>query len=155
MNHYVKEEKMSLQFGSITFTDPVKLTQWNPASGPGIYCICVANHKWSPVPLQPIFFAASKDLADQELLREQVALESWRTQVSSSNKLLVAHVHLPEFSADQLGLFEQQLIAQYQPPCNRWDPLPAMSLPAQRRSGVLAPKDPLPVMQSEMEKLYA
>jgi hypothetical protein len=148
---------MSLQFGSITFTDPVKLSQWRPASGAGLYCICLVNQQWQPIPFQPIFFGVASNLADIDLLHEQVALESWSAHANSPNKLLVAHAHLPHFSEDQLSLFEQQLIARYEPPCNLWDRLPEFLLPEQHRNDVLAKYDrsPSEATQSELEKNYA
>jgi hypothetical protein len=36
----------------------------------------VVNQDWQPVPFQPIFFGVTNNLADQDLLREQVALDS-------------------------------------------------------------------------------
>lgn len=151
------KKSMSLQFGSITFTDPIKLSQWRPARGAGLYCICVANRAWKPVPYQPIFFGVTRDLADPELLHEQVALESWGAHASSGNKLLVAHVHLANFSQDQLSLFEQQLIAQYEPPCNYWEQLPQMTLPANSLGDVLAKDDNLALVRTKrkLEKKYA
>lgn len=148
---------MSLQFGSITFTYPVKLSQWRPAIGAGLYCICLTNREWKPVPFQPIFFGVAGNLADQDLLHEQVALESWNAHASAPNKLLVAQSHLPHFSDDQLRLFEQQLIAQYEPPCNVWERLSEISLPANRYTDDLATHDrwSLIATQSEMEKKYA
>jgi hypothetical protein len=148
---------MSLQFGSITFADPVKLSQWRPANGVGLYCICVVNQDWKPVPFQPIFFGVAGNLADQDLLGEQVALESWSAHASSPAKLLVTHAHLPHFSDDQLGLFEQQLIMQYEPPCNIWERLPAFSLPEQGSTDVKAKYDRMSsaATRSEWEKKYA
>jgi hypothetical protein len=148
---------MSLQFGSITFTDPVKLAQWRPTEGAGLYCICVVNQDWKPVSLQPIFFGVADNLADQDLLREQVALDSWAAHASSPSKLLVTHAHLPHFSDDQLGLFEQQLIAQYEPPCNLWERLPAFSLPEQRSADAVAKYDRMSsaATQNNWEKKYA
>lgn len=148
---------MSLQFGSITFTDPIRLSNWRPASGAGLYCICVANRAWKPAPYQPIFFGVTRDLADPELLREQVALESWGAHASSANKLFVAHAHLPNFSQDQLSLFEQQLIAQYEPPCNYWEQLPRMTLPAHELDDVHATDDNVPLVATKrkLEKEYA
>jgi hypothetical protein len=148
---------MSLQFGSITFADPIKLAQWRPASGAGLYCICVINKEWKPVPYQPIFFGVTGNFVERDMSCEQVALESWSAHASSPTKLLVAHVDLPHFSSDQLELFEQQLIARYEPPCNNWKRLPEFTLPMQRRNGVLAMNDdPSSIAtQSDLEEMYA
>ena len=148
---------MSLQFGYITFSDPVKLAQWRPASSKGLYCVCIANREWRPVPYQPIYFGIAKNLAEEDLLVEQVALDSWTAHTETSSKLLVAHASLPYFSPDDLLLFERQLVAQYQPPCNHWETLATIVLPAQRQSQVLAKYDraPLAVVSEQMEKKYA
>ena len=148
---------MSLQFGSITFTDPVKLAQWRPESGKGLYCVCVANREWQPVAYQPIYFGIAKNLAEDDLLAEQVALESWTAHAGAPSKLLIADAHMPYFSVDDLLLFERQLVAQYQPPCNQWETLSALVVPAQRQSNVVAKYDrvALAVTPKQLEKKYA
>ena len=148
---------MSLQFGSITFSDPVKLAQWRPASGRGLYCVCFADREWRPVPYQPIYFGNAENLAEENLLAEQAALDSWAAHVSSPSKLLVAHANLSCFSADDLMLFERQLVAQYQPPGNHWEVPAAIVLPAQRQSNVLTKYDRAShiAMPEQWEKKYA
>lgn len=147
---------MALQFGTITFSDPVKLTQWRPDHGSGLYCVCVLNRTWKPVPYQPIFFGLAKNLAEQNLLSEQITLESWSAHASGPNKLLVTHAHLPEFSDDYLMLFERQLIAQYQPPCNHWETLPDMvaSQPVARSAKKQGHLSAVPT-RGQLEKVYA
>ena len=148
---------MSLQFGSITFSDPVKLAQWRPASGKGLYCVCIINREWQPVAYRPIYFGIAKNLAEESLLAEQVAFESWTAQVGSPSKLLVAHASLPYFSFDDLLLFERQLVAQYQPPCNHRETLQNWIVPVQRQSKILAKYDrvSLEVVPKQLEKKYA
>ena len=148
---------MSLQFGTITFTDPVKLAQWRPDNVAGLYCVCVANRDWQPVPYQPIYFGIANNLADEDLLGDQVALDSWAAHAAAPNKLLVAHASLPLFSDDDLLRFERQLVAQYQPACNHWDALPTLEIPTQRKSGVLTKYDqvPLALVPEQKEKKYA
>ena len=148
---------MSLQFGSITFTDPVKLAQWRPDNVAGLYCVCIANREWQPVPYQPIYFGMSKNLAEEDLLGNQVALESWAARATTPNKLLVAHAGLPYFSVEDLLLFERQLVAQYRPACNLFDVPPDLSIPAQRKSDVLTKYDrvPLALVSELKERKYA
>ena len=132
---------MSLQFGAITFSDPVKLAHWRPESGSGLYCVCMLDRDWHPVPYQPIFFGIAHNLAAEDLLREQVALESWAAYADAPSKLFVAHAGLPYFSADELLLFERQLVAQYQPACNHWEALIQLAFPMQQRTNVLVERD--------------
>ena len=148
---------MSLQFGSITFSDPVKLAQWRPESGQGLYCVCMVNREWHPVPYQPIFFGIAHNLAEEDLLGEQVALESWTAYAGVPSKLLVAHAGLLYFSADELLLFERQLVAQYQPACNHWETLTELAFPTQHHTNVLVKYDraPLALVPVQMEKKYA
>jgi hypothetical protein len=148
---------MSLQFGSITFSDPVKLAQWRPESGKGLYCVCVANREWQPVAYQPIYFGIAQNLAEEDLLAEQGALDAWAAHAGAPNKLLIVGTHMPYFSVDDLLLFERQLVAQYQPPCNHWETLPDMVAPAQRQSNVLTKYDrvALAVAPKQLEKKYA
>ncbi len=149
---------MALQFGTISFSDPIKLAQWSPEHGSGLYCVCVLSHEWKPVPYQPIFFGVSSNLADQDLPSEQIALESWSAHASGPSKLLVAHAHLAEFSEDYLMLFERQLIAQYQPPCNHWETLPGMVVPQLERASRSGKKQghlPAVTAQGQLEKVYA
>lgn len=148
---------MSLQFGSITFTDPVKLAQWRPDDVAGLYCVGIADRQWQPVPYQPIYFGIAKNLAEENLLGNQVALESWSAYTEAPSKLLVAHASLSYFSLDDLLLFERQLVAQYQPPCNHWEAPTAIVLPAQRQTQILAKYDrvPLVLVSEQMERKYA
>jgi hypothetical protein len=148
---------MSLQFGSITFTNPVKLAQWRPDDVSGLYCVCVANRNWQPVPYQPLYFGIAKNLAEENLLGEQVALDAWTAHAGSPNKLLVAHAGLPYFSMDDLLLFERKLVAQYQPACNHFDVPSDLSIPLQRKSDVLTKYDrvPLAVVTEIKERKYA
>ena len=148
---------MPLQFGTITFSDPVKLAHWRPDVVAGLYCVCVANRNWQPVPYQPLYFGIAKNLAEEDLLGKQVALESWVAHAITPNKLLVAHARLSHFSEDDLLLFERQLVAQYQPACNHWDVLPTLEIPAQRKSGMLTKYDqvPLALVPEQKEKKYA
>jgi hypothetical protein len=148
---------MPLQFGSITFSDPVKLAQWRPESGKGLYCVCIADRAWQPVPYRPIYFGVAKNLAEEDFLTEQVALKSWAAHAGATSKLLVTHADMPYFSFDDLLLFERQLVAQYQPPCNHWETLPDLVVPAQRQSKVLAKYDRvgLAVVPKQLEKKYA
>ena len=148
---------MSLQFGSITFTDPVKLAQWRPDNVAGLYCVCIADREWQPVPYQPIYFGIAKNLAEEDLLSNQRALDAWTAHAEAPSKLLIAHASLPYFSPDDLLLFERQLVTQYQPPCNHWETLATIVLPAQRQSQVLAKYDrvPLALVSEQMERKYA
>ena len=147
---------MTLQFGTITFSDPVKLAQWRPESGPGLYCVCMVDRNWHPVPYQPIFFSLAHNLAVEDLLGEQVALESWAAYAGESSKLFVAHAGLPYFSAGELLLFERQLVAQYQPACNHWEALTQLAFPMQRRTNVLVERDraSLALQPDPTEKKY-
>lgn len=148
---------MPLQFGSITFTDPVKLAHWRPNAVAGLYCVCIADRNWRPVPYQPLYFGIAKNLAEENLLGEQGALDAWSAHAGSPTKILVAHAGLAYFSMDDLLLFERQLVAQYQPVCNHFDAPPQLAIPAQRQSDVLKKYDrvPLTVVTDIKERKYA
>jgi hypothetical protein len=124
---------MSIEFGGITFTDPVKFEEWAPKLGPGLYCICVHDQDWRPAPFRPIFIAQAPNLAEDGLLQFHPALSEWSSIAGGAEHLLVCDAYLPQFSPDFLTLFERRLIMGYRPACNSIDALPEIKLPRKPR----------------------
>src|SRR2546423_913954 len=102
----------SINYGGLTFTNPVPLSYALPPHDPGLFAIQVRSLSYGPLPFQPIAFGAAENLASV-MLEAHPDLEQWQAHRLAASGLFVSYCLLRYESAGYRGAMEVDLAAQY------------------------------------------
>jgi hypothetical protein len=107
-----------LSFGTLQFTDPHALALDVLPATAGLFVILVPNYEYRPDPYEPIYFGESGNLR-AAVGTHHASYNRWRWHPRGRGGLFVSWLPMPYSTGDWRRYNEDQLIKQYNPPCNR------------------------------------
>ncbi len=110
---------MSMNYGGNVFDEPTKVESWSTLHRAGLYAILIPDSRVSPKPFRVIYFGETDNLSKRDFVKTHQAYRNWISTAGSPNDLYIAVCPKPNSTAEQRMLFETQLIAKYDPICNR------------------------------------
>lgn len=115
---------MSINIGisnPLQFSGPSLLKYWTPPKTSGLYAILSFSNGLllKPNTWSVLYIGETGDLSDRGFPTSHHAYQRWISASGSSDNLYIA-AYLTQFlTPAQRRKYEQQLISEYQPPCNR------------------------------------
>ena len=105
---------MSITWGGITFSDPIRLTTWIPQSIAGVYAISIRTSTG----FSPIYFGESENLEERGINATHHAYSCWLREAGSEENIFISIRLMPNSTEDHRREREGSLISQYNPVCN-------------------------------------
>ena len=110
---------MSIKYSGYVFDEPVLISNWNAPYRAGLYAILVPDQSVTPRPFRVIYFGESGNMSERGFLKLHAKFPCWIREAGSENNLYVALLLMPDSTPEQRRVAETQLIANYNPACNR------------------------------------
>jgi len=111
--------KMTMTFGEYEFSEPVKITEWEPPESRGLYAILKPDLSSSPLPLKPIYFGQTKNFAERGFIKSHEKYPCWVKEVPEEKYISIAIYPMPGSTEEERTAIEAELIKEYDPVCNR------------------------------------
>jgi len=110
--------KLNMIFDKYEFSEPFKITKWEPSESRGLYVILVPDLDVEGLPLRPIYFGQSENFAERGFLKSHHKHEDWIKEAREIDNLFIAIYPMPESTEEERQAIESKLINQYHPVCN-------------------------------------
>jgi len=109
---------MNIIFDNHEFSKPTRIAKWEPPKVAGLYVILKPDLSSSPMPLKPIYFGQTRNFAEQGLLKSH-EICNWVKEAESEDGVFIAIYIMLGSIEEERKTMEVELIAKYQPVCNK------------------------------------
>lgn len=109
---------MNMTFDKYEFSEPVKITKWEPPESRGLYVILKPDLSSSPLPLKPIYFGQTGNFAERGFIKSHEKYKDWIREVVEEEHIFIAIYLMAGSTEEERKTIETELIARYQPACN-------------------------------------
>lgn len=101
----------------IEFKGPDLISRWEPPHRAAVYVIMTVGTK--PGYYKLLYVGESENLSERGFFRSHHAYDCWVRHTRSESKLFVGVHLMPNSTIEERGKIENQLVADYNPPCNK------------------------------------
>ena len=113
---------MSISWGvkeRIKFIAAGPLTSWKPPAVPAVYAITCKQNPDRPKMHTVLFFGQANDLSRETHELDRQVIDAWKSSGHDVSELYVFVHPIPGSTSGQRFKMQEQLVAEYRPPCNR------------------------------------
>ncbi len=110
--------EMNITFDEYEFSEPVKITKWEPPESRGLYAILEPDLSAGHPPFKPIYFGQIENFAERGFIESHGKYPDWIKEAREIDNLFIAIYLMPGSTEGERKAIETELIAQYQPACN-------------------------------------
>lgn len=108
---------MSIIYSTIAFTEPEKLSNWEPPHRAGIYAILIPDSNSKPRPFSVVYFGESENMSERGFASHHKRY-CWVKKAGNENNLYVSTYLMPNSTKEQRTTIESQLVQTFRPSCN-------------------------------------
>ena len=109
---------MNIIFDNHEFSEPTRIAKWTGPKSAGLYVILKPDLSSSPVPLKPIYFGQTSNFALLDLLKPH-EICNWVKEAEYEDCIFIAIYQMLGSTEEERKTMEAELIAKYQPVCNK------------------------------------
>ena len=109
---------MNMIFDKYEFSEPVKISKWEPPESRGLYAILKTDIHAERLPFKAIYFGQTENFAERGFLKSHHKHEDWIKEAREIDNLFITIYLMPGSTEGERKAIETKLIAQYQPACN-------------------------------------
>jgi hypothetical protein len=107
---------MTIRWGDMDFSDPVRLKDWEPPAKPAFYAIMKGSTKNGRYSL--IYVSESGNLSERASYKSHPKYNCWIDEAGSDNNLFVGISLIPNITHDQRKRLKKHIVYRANPPCN-------------------------------------
>ena len=100
------------------FSKPTRIADWEPPKAAGLYVILKVDLSRSPMPFKSIYFGQTSNFAERGLLKSH-EIYKWVKEAESEEGVFIAIYIMRGSIEEERKAMEAELIAKYQPVCNK------------------------------------
>jgi hypothetical protein len=107
---------MTIRWGDLVFSDPVRLSDWEPPRKPALYAIMKEGDRKGHYGL--IYVSQSGNLSERRSYESHPKYDCWKDNAGSDNNLFIGICSMPNSTLDQRKRLKQHILDRANPPCN-------------------------------------